>query len=197
MTLYSFFGLSRALVLASVAAISFGAASLMAGQSDLVVKEFQGNGTPSWKNGNLEIPVRFRVENQGNGNASINFVNLIRVSGKDRWTGFMNPLSPGESMMVNAVVKVADPNKLLSGRSLQLIVHADAPVAAADTSIPPYGRIDESNDDNNTKTLNVTVPGGLELKGEKPAAPTGQGRPSGLKAPEASRVPRILGKTRG
>lgn len=179
--------------LAIATLVSAGAASLLADQADLIVKDFHATGTPQWNGSNLEIPVQFKVQNQGEAATTINIVNSVRVSGVDRWTGFMGTLTAGQTKTVNAVVKVADPNKLLSGRTLQLQAYADAPIAAADTSIQPYGRIDESNDNNNTASIQVQVPGGLQLKGEKPAAP-GSGRPNGFKASEPARLPMRIGK---
>jgi hypothetical protein len=144
-------------------------------QADLVVRDFVRTAAPTFKDGKWEIPVRFEVANQGAGGASVQFVNSVQVGTKDRWTGFMDPLPKQDAKTVNATVKIPDPSKLLAGRTLELIAFADAPIAAADTSIPSYGRVDESNDNNNKATIEVKIPGGLGLAAETPNQPTASG----------------------
>jgi len=186
--------MSQRFVLAMAAVLAFGYAELKADQADLVVQEFQKNGTLQWKNGNLEIPVRFKVKNQGSAATTVQVLNSVRVNSTDRWTGFMGTIAAGETKTINAIVKVADPSKLLAGRTLPLVAYADAPIAGGGTSIQPYGRVDESNDNNNTMALQVSVPGGFDLKADVPSPP--QSRPSGFKSPDAVRQPKFIGKQR-
>jgi hypothetical protein len=164
--------------------IVLGAASAT-GKPDLVVKEFERTGAVQFKNGKWEIPFRYDVVNQGSSGANISFVNSVQVGSKDRWTGFMNALpSKGASKSVSGVVKIPDPSKLLAGRTLELTAYADVPIAAGDTSVPAWGRIDESNDSNNTAAISVQIPGGLDLTGQKPAVPAAPAskKPTKLKA---------------
>jgi CubicO group peptidase (beta-lactamase class C family) len=146
---------------------------------DLVVQDFVRTAAPHYKDGKLEIPVRFKVVNQGKAGVDNSFVNCVQIGAKDRWTGFMDVLPPsGASKTVNAVVKIPDPSKLLAGRTLSLIAFADAPIAAADTSMPWFGRVSEASEVNNKAKLSVKVPGGLDL-----TAPT-PGTHSGTKPPQ-------------
>ncbi len=141
------------------------------GQADLIVRDFERTAALRYKDGNLEIPVTFFVNNRGDAGTGIKFVNSVRVDGKDRWTGFMDAVSADSYKTATAVVKIADPNKLLAGRTLHLEAYADAPIAAADTSMPAWGRVQEESENNNKASLNVVVPGGLDLKAEQ-TAPT-------------------------
>lgn len=144
--------------------IALGTAKAASEEADLVIEHFARTAAPRYKDGYLEIPVTFKVVNQGKAGANISFINSVKVEGVHRWTGFMDALPREDSETVNAVVKVSDPNKLLAGRKLTLQAFADAPIAGGDTSIPSYARIDESSENNNTKSLEVQVPGGLDLK---------------------------------
>lgn len=137
------------------------------GKPDLIVRDFERTAAPRYNGNNLEIPVQFYVNNRGDAATSIQVVNAISVDGTNRWTGFMDVVGADSYKTVTAVVKIADPNKLLAGRTLRLQAYADAPIAAADTSIPAYGRAQEENENNNKATLDVSVPGGLDLKLKK------------------------------
>jgi hypothetical protein len=85
-----------------------------------------------------------------------------------------------------------------------LTAFADAPIAAADTSIPTYARINESAENNNKATIEVKLPGGLDLDltGQKPDQPTVPS-PPGAKKPQRvvaeqpanpTRIPVRIGK---
>jgi len=139
--------------------IALGTDNAGSSKPDLVVDQFERTGAPVYKNGKFEIPVRIRVRNQGNGGTSVQVVNGIQYGTSYRWSGFMQTIPPKGTRTANGVVKIPDPSKLLAGRTIELLAHADAPIAGADTSMPSYGRVDESNDGNNTKKLSVTFPG--------------------------------------
>lgn len=159
---------------------------------DFVVENFKKTGTPQFKNGSWEIPVRFDVKNQGLAGANSSFVNGVQLGTKYRWTGFMDALPPKAADQSTGIVKIPDGGKLLAGRTLKLVAYADAPIAAADTSMPAYGRVDESNDSNNTATLNVTLPGGLDigLTGQKPTEPVLPGTSNPTRVPPTNTPPK-------
>lgn len=146
------------------------AADKAAGQKpDLVVQDFERTAAPQHKDGKWEIPVRFKVVNQGKSGVNNSFVNGVQIGTTYRWSGFMDPMPPnGASKTVTAVVKIPDANKLYAGRTFDLVAWADAPIAAADTSIPSFARVDESSEANNKATLSVKLPGGLDLTGPAP-----------------------------
>lgn len=159
---------------------------------DFIVENFKKTGTPQFKNGSWEIPVRFDVKNQGLAGANNSFVNGVQLGTKYRWTGFMDALPPKATDQSSGIVKVPDSGKLLAGRTLKLVAYADAPIAAADTSMPAYGRVDESNDSNNTAILNVTLPGGLGigLTGQKPSEPVLPGASNPTRVPPRNTPPK-------
>ena len=173
-------------------------------KADLVVQDFERHGGIAYKDGKWEIPVRFQVYNQGKAGANIAFVNSVQIGSKDRWTSFMDALAPKYSKPANATIKISDPGKIMGGRTIELTAFADAPIAAADTSIPTYGRINESAENNNKAMIEVKLPGGLDLDltGEKPDQPTVPSQP-GAKKPQRvtteqpaspTRVPGRIGK---
>lgn len=174
--------------------IILGADKVGSNKPDLVIEEFKRTAAPRYVGGNLEIPVSFKVVNQGVAGASVSFVNSVRVSGKDRWTGFMDALpGKGSEKSVTAVIKIADPNKLLAGRTLQIQAVADAPIAAADTSMPTWGRVKEERENNNTASFSVQVPGGLGLTSQTPSTHnTPTAAPQRVKAVEAQPAKRTV-----
>jgi hypothetical protein len=167
-----------------------------AGQKpDFVVKNFKKTGTPQFKNGNWEIPVSFKVVNQGIAGANNSFVNGIVLGTRYRWSGFMDALPPnGASDTSTGIVKIPDAGKVFGGRTFQLVAYADAPIAAADTSMPSYGRVDESNDNNNKATLSVKLPGGLGigLTGQKPQEPAFPGTSNPTRVPPVNVPPKRI-----
>lgn len=169
-------------------------------EADLVVQNFERTAAPYYKNGYWQIPVRFKVVNQGIAGASISFVNGVQIGTTYHWSGFMDALpGKGASDTATGVVKVSDASKLLAGRTLKLVAYADAPIAAGDTSTPSWGRIDESNDANNKATLNVKLPGnGLGgLTGTAPAndLPSTNGSSGPQRVPNGGRTqPPRLGR---
>ncbi|HUG18733.1 MAG TPA: serine hydrolase [Planctomycetaceae bacterium] len=164
---------------------------------DLVVKEFKKTGNPQFKDGKWEIPFQFKVVNEGKAGANNSFVNGVLLGTKYRWSGFMDALPPnGASDTATGVVKIPDTGKLLAGRTIDLVAFADAPIAAADTSIPDYGRIDETDDVNNNKaTLKVQLPGGIgqNLTGQTPNSPSSPGasNPTRVTPPTRTNPPRV------
>lgn len=130
-------------------------------RSDLVVEQFERTGNPAYKNGKLEVPVRIKIRNQGQGGTAAQVVNGVRLGTQYRWSGFMQTLPPNSSRTVNGIVRIPDPSQLLKGRTLTLTAMADAPIAAADTSIASSGRELESIESNNGRILKVEIPGGI------------------------------------
>jgi|GEM_PF-6978139 len=132
-------------------------------KADLVVENFKKTGMPSYKNGNWEIPFQFDVRNQGKGAVNNNFVNGILVGDgtEYRWSGFMESLAPnGTTKSAKGTIKIKDAGKVMAGRTFKLTAHADAPIAAADTSMSPNGRVSESSEANNKMVISGTLPGG-------------------------------------
>lgn len=150
---------------------------------DLIVENFKRTSGPSYSNGAWEIGFEFEVKNQGQGAANIQFVNGIRLENQYRWSGFMETLAPnGVKKKSSGKVKINDPGKVMGGRKFEFVAVADAPVAAADTSMSPNGRIAETNESNNTAKLVVTLPGGIgDLQG------TAGGNQAPSRNPNASR----------
>ncbi|QEG25259.1 serine hydrolase [Mariniblastus fucicola] len=128
---------------------------------DLVVKKFSRTGTPYYQNGNLKIPFELLIENQGKAGTPNDFVNGVRLGTNYRWTRFMKTLPSKGKKTVTGTIKINDPGKLNQGRTLTFVATADAPIAAADTSIDPRARVFESVETNNSRILKVKVPGGI------------------------------------
>lgn len=155
---------------------------------DLIVENFKRTSGPSYSNGAWEIGFEFEVKNQGPGPANIQFLNGLRLDNDYRWSGFMEPLAPnGVKKKASGKVKINDPGKVMSGRKFEFFAVADAPIAAADTSMSPNGRIGESSEANNSAKLVVTLPGGIgDLQGtaggnQVPNRATDTSRPGVLK----------------
>ncbi|MBL8889925.1 MAG: beta-lactamase family protein [Planctomycetaceae bacterium] len=130
--------------------------------ADLIVENFKRTSGPSYANGAWEIGFEFEVKNQGQGPANIQFVNGIRLDNQYRWSGFMETLAPnGVKKKSSGKVKINDPGKVMGGRKFEFFAVADAPIAAADTSMSPNGRIAETSEANNTAKLVVNLPGGI------------------------------------
>ena len=127
-------------------------------QTDLIVSDFKKNGNPYFSGGHWHLPLKVTFKNNGQARMPNKAVNGIRLGTKYRWSAFMQPLAPGASTSNNVVLKVPDAAKLLQGRKLTLVAMADAPIAAADTSVSPNGRVNESNDNNNERNLQVLIP---------------------------------------
>lgn len=134
---------------------------------DLITENFKRTSGPSYSNGAWEIGFEFEVKNAGQGAANIQFVNGIRLDNNYSWSGFMETLAPnGVKKKSSGKVKINDPGKVMGGRKFEFFAVADAPIAAADTSLPPSGRIAETSESNNTAKLVVTLPGGIgDLQG--------------------------------
>ena len=156
---------------------------------DLIISQFERTGKVYYQDGKIKIPVRLRITNQGkgptfkkqaNGFAQDKFVNAIRIGKKYYWTSFQGSMSGRQQTgWIKATVSIPDKNKLYAGRTFKLEAMADAPVAAADTSVnQTIARIKESNDKNNSKFLSVKIPGGKVegFAGQKPS--TGQNAPT-------------------
>ncbi len=126
---------------------------------DLIVTSFAATGGAKFEDGKLKVPFSMTVKNQGKAATKNNFVNAVRYNQDFRWSGIMDPLAAGASKTVSGFVAISDPTKSLAGKSIKVVAYCDAPIAAADTSIPSYGRVKESNEPNNlTKFIDVQVP---------------------------------------
>lgn len=145
-----------------------------AGQKpDLVVQDFVRTGPVAHKDGKWEIPVEFKVFNQGAAGANELFFNCVQIGTTYRFSSYTDGLPPKLSRTVTGIVKLPDANKLYAGRTMDLVAFADAPIAGADTSVPWYGRVHESNESNNKATLKVQLPGGgLGLTGQTNNVPS-------------------------
>ena len=127
---------------------------------DLVVTDFKALGSATYEDGKLKVPFSMTVRNQGKESTKHNFANAVRYGDSYRWTGLMDALGAGGSRTVLGIVSIPDPGKSLAGKRIKLVAYCDAPIAAGDTSIPPYGRVKESNEPNNfTRSFEVTAPG--------------------------------------
>lgn len=129
---------------------------------DLVVTSFTATGAAKFEDGKLKVPFSMTVKNQGKAATKNNFVNAVRYNQDFRWSGIMDPLAAGASKTVSGSVSIPDPQKSLAGKTIKVVAYCDAPIAAADTSIPLYGRVKESNEPNNlTKSIEVKAPAAI------------------------------------
>lgn len=135
--------------------------------ADLILTRFQTNGAPKFQNGKLVVPVLMTVHNKGKAAAKGNFVVAVKYGNDWRLVKLTGTLAAGKSRTLTGNVEIPDPGKLLAGRTLNLIAQADAPIAAADTSMPSWGRVKEFNESNNFKALRVKAPEGLGLSAPK------------------------------
>jgi hypothetical protein len=160
-------------------------------KADLKIAAFQLSGQPGFRNGKLEIPFQMTIENVGTAASMDNIVNGIRISNQYYWSGLMSPVAPNGSKAITGVLKINPPNQALPNRELHLIAMTDAPIAGADTSIPDWGRQNESDESNNTQALAVKVPSRLGMT----ASPSGNAVPNGDAAISGSTriVPDVAG----
>ncbi|MEQ1904747.1 MAG: hypothetical protein ABL888_11215 [Pirellulaceae bacterium] len=150
-------------------------------KADLKIQTFQQAGQPAIRNGKLEVPFQMTIKNIGAAASIDNVVNGIRVSSVYQWSGFMSAIAPNGSKVISGVLKMNPPDQALPNRELHLIAMADAPIAGADTSIPEWGRVNESDESNNTKALGVKIPSsfGVTSTPAGNAASNGSGAISG------------------
>ncbi len=134
-----------------------------AGQSDLVITSLERTGPAAFQDGFWHIPISLTVKNKGNGVPEFPFANALKFGSDWRWSKFMDPLEPGKSAKASGTVKIKDAAKKHAGRTIELAAQCDAPITAADTSIQPFARVKEANESNNTASLSVKLPGGLDL----------------------------------
>jgi serine beta-lactamase-like protein LACTB, mitochondrial len=148
--------------------IALGVNAVNGEKPDLVAGEFSRTAPVAYKNGHVEFPVKFTVTNSGKSGVNAQFVNAIKVDGVVRWSGFTDPMPKGGKESFTAVIKVPDSGKTLAGRTLNVELSVDAPLAAGDSSVSAKGRIDEASEQNNSALLAVAVPGGLDIASPKP-----------------------------
>ncbi|MEM7784449.1 MAG: serine hydrolase, partial [Planctomycetota bacterium] len=128
---------------------------------DLIVEDFQRTGNAYYANGKLNVPVSYRIRNQGGGGTTVPVANAIRFGSNWYHTAFMSTLPPGTGKTVQATVRIQDPGKIYAGRTITLVAAADAPITAGDSSIQSEARVEESFESNNTKTIQFKAPGGI------------------------------------
>lgn len=137
--------------------------------ADLIVTDFQRTGTPSYKDGKLHIPIRMRIQNKGkgptfqkasNGIVEDRFVNAVRFRTRYYAVSLHQSMTGGEqSDWIKGTVSIPDQSKFYVGRTITIEAMADAPVSVADTSVDQKnGRVKESVETNNTKSLDVKIP---------------------------------------
>jgi hypothetical protein len=129
--------------------------------ADLVVETFELQGQVQHRDGKLEIPIRMTIRNQGDVPSPDKVFNGVSYRKQYHWSAIMKSVPAHGTIVKTGVVKIPDSPQLQKGRSVKLIAMADAPIAAADTSIPKWGRVQEGNETNNQRVLTVNVPGGL------------------------------------
>lgn len=142
------------------------------GKPDLIVTALETTGEASVRGSNVILPVDVTVKNQGNGFAdpfkvSVEYTTpgnsqsyvvaftAEETSNVNPDTGFYpftrNVLSPGQDVTFTGELTFIDTSLL--GQQLSLTAIADS--TSGDEFIPSYGRVDESNEDNNSATLTV------------------------------------------
>jgi hypothetical protein len=143
-------------------------------QADLVVSEFEvtGNGAVNAA-GNVELPIRVVVSNEGNAAAAIfkvsahyttlrgTFVAPFTVPAQSSfWYPFTNaPLAAGAEAAFEGRLTLP---AALEGTAVSLKVLADS--CSGDEFMPDYCRVEESDEDNNESgPLSVTMPCSLPL----------------------------------
>jgi hypothetical protein len=139
-------------------------------RADLVVTEFVATGEPEVvTNGSetsVEVPVSVTVENQGNADADIFKVAVLYTSGAQEfvvafsvegesslWYPFTDEaLEPGASVTFNGTLIFADGGETVVAR-------AEADSINGDEFIPDFGRVRESDEDNNlSEPLTIVLP---------------------------------------
>lgn len=155
---------------------SFTVSAVSAGQPDLVVTGLETTGTATVsEDGNIEVPVRVVVRNQGSAEAGVfkvateytgpqgTFAAAFTVPGQgDIWYPHTNaPLAPGSSVTFAGRVTF-----LASARGTTISLRAIADSCSGDEFMPEYCRIEESREDNNdSQSITVSLGGGVVLRG--------------------------------
>lgn len=141
-----------------------------AGAPDLVVTQFAQAGDPVVNdNGNIEVPVRMTVRNQGSSDAAIfksstqyttaaggSFVAAYTVPGEADlfypWTD--GALGPGREASFSGVVTFLSS---LRGQTVSLTGLADS--CSGDELVPDFCRVDEGNEENNiSSAVDIALP---------------------------------------
>jgi len=129
--------------------------------ADLRVKSFAANGAAKYQGDYLHVPFKLTVENIGKGGTDIQFINALYLGDEVVWTGFMATLAAGKTATVEGTAKIKDKMHKHQGKDLKLKAVADARIVAGDTSVPTWGTIRESDENNNAKTATFPVLGGM------------------------------------
>jgi CubicO group peptidase (beta-lactamase class C family) len=128
-------------------------------QPDLVVTSFAATGAAKYEDGKLKVPFSMTVKNQGKASTRLDFFNGVKYGDDIRWSGQMAELAAGSQKNTTGTISIPDPQKKLAGKKVKLVAWADAWITAADTSLPAYARVKESNEPNNlTKAFEVQAP---------------------------------------
>lgn len=130
-------------------------------QADLVVKLFDP-GVAKYDGDFLTVPFKMTVANTGKGDTDVTSFAAVRYGDKFVWTGTTPELKAGGTKDFAGTIKIKDPKRELVGKTIQLVGVADARIQAADTSVPDYAVVRESNEKNNeSEKAAVKVPGAI------------------------------------
>lgn len=156
---------------------TFSVSAVSAGQPDLAVAALETTGSLTVNpDGNVEVPIRVVVINQGDADADVfkvatqytgpqgTFVVPFTVPGQgDQWYPRTNaPLAAGRSGSVTFSGKVTF---LSAVRGTIVSLQAIADSCSGDEFMPEFCRVEESNEDNNdSEFITVSLVGGLLLR---------------------------------
>lgn len=141
-------------------------------QADLTVKSFKP-GDAKYDGDFLTVPFSMTVANAGKGDTDAKCFAGVEYKDKYIWVGSVPELKPGGTKVLTGTIKIKDTKRELVGKTIYLTGVADPWIQAADTSVPDYASIRESDEKNNeSNRVAVKVPGVL------PETPTGLVPPS-------------------
>jgi Beta-lactamase len=127
-------------------------------QADLTVKAFKP-GDAKYDGDVLTVPFTMTVANTGKGDTDARCFAGVEYKGKVVWVGSVPELKPNGTKVLNGTVKIKDPKRELIGKTIFLSGVADPWVQAADTNVPDYATIRESDEKNNeSQRVAVKVP---------------------------------------
>lgn len=137
---------------------------------DLIVSSFNITGEPFISGDNLKLPIEVVVKNQGNATAEDLFKVDVRYTQEGNppfvvaftadetsevnpdnlfYPFTKNPLDPGDEVTFTGKLTFIDDSLL--GQPISLVATADS--TAGDEFIPEFGRVEESNEDNNSSDI--------------------------------------------
>lgn len=138
-------------------------------QPDLIISALDFNGSAEInRKGDVEVPIRLAVRNQGNAEAGIfkvstdytgpdgTFAIAFTVPGQNSlWYPFTDaPLAPGDEVVFAGIVTFS---ARLQGQAVSLEGQADS--CSGDERMPPTCRVEENREDNNLSgSISLTLP---------------------------------------